>query len=184
MLHPRWWNSKTVSSTWHHGNECTNCPRKVKFTASVIILSSVNCIYLNSKNVFLKGVCACMLSHFCCVPLFATLWTVAHQAPLSMGFSRQESWSKVTCPPPRDLPHPEIEPISLASPALEGGFFTTNATREAPKGSTLLHKQLRVCVLCRHLGLAFWGINKTWPPLSRSFQSGSKPGHKPSYNVM
>ena len=53
---------------------------------------------------------------------FATPWTVARQAPLSMGFSRQEYWSGLPCPPPRDLPKPRIEPMSLA---LAGGFFTT-----------------------------------------------------------
>ena len=50
--------------------------------------------------------CAQSLSH---VRLFATLWTVAHQAPLSMGFSRQEYWSELPCPPPGDLPNPGIE---------------------------------------------------------------------------
>ena len=54
-----------------------------------------------------------------------TPWTVAHQAPLSMGFSKQEHWSGLPFPPPGDLPNPGIEPASLASPALAGGFFTT-----------------------------------------------------------
>ena len=57
------------------------------------------------------------------VRLFATLWAVAHQAPLSMGFSRQEYWSGLPCPPPRGLPDPGIEPMSLISPALVGKFF-------------------------------------------------------------
>ena len=61
-----------------------------------------------------------------------TLWTVAHQVPLSMGFSRQEYWSGLPFPSPEDLSDPEIEPVSLASPALAGGFFTTNATWETP----------------------------------------------------
>ena len=73
----------------------------------------------------------CMLSHFSHVRLFATLWTVAHQAPLSMGFSRQEYWSRVLCPPPGDLPNPGIESMSLKSPALLGRFFTTSSTWEA-----------------------------------------------------
>ena len=60
-----------------------------------------------------------------------TPWTVAHQAPLSMGFSRQECWSGLPCPPPGDLPDPGIEPVSLMSPALAGGSFTTSATWEA-----------------------------------------------------
>ena len=46
------------------------------------------------------------------------------------GFSRQEYWSGLLCPPPGDLPHPGIEPMSLDSPALAGGFFTTSATWE------------------------------------------------------
>ena len=57
-----------------------------------------------------------------CVQLFETPWTVAHQAPLSMEFSRQEYWSGLPFPPPGDLPNSEIE---LVSPALAGGFFTT-----------------------------------------------------------
>ena len=52
----------------------------------------------------------CVLSCFICVQLFVTPWTVAHQAPLSMGFSRQEYWSGLLGPPPRDLPDPGIEP--------------------------------------------------------------------------
>ena len=72
--------------------------------------------------------CYAVLSHLSCVHLFATLWTVAHQAPLSMGFSRQEYWSGLPCPPPGDLPDPGIEPMSLTSPALAGRFFTTSTT--------------------------------------------------------
>ena len=55
----------------------------------------------------------------------ATLWTVACQAPLFMGFPRQEYWSGVPFPSPGDLPNPGTEPTSLASPALAGGFLTT-----------------------------------------------------------
>ena len=63
--------------------------------------------------------------------LKSTLWTVALQVPLSMGFSRQEYWSGLLCPPPGDLPDPGIEPASLLSPALAGGFFITSPTWEA-----------------------------------------------------
>ena len=52
-------------------------------------------------------------------------WTVAHQAPLSMGFPRQEYWSGLICSPPENLPNPEIKPASLMSPALAGRFSTT-----------------------------------------------------------
>ena len=57
-----------------------------------------------------------MLSRFSRVPLFVTPWTIAHQAPLSMGFSRQEYWSGLPCPPTGDPPYSGIE---LMSPALQ-----------------------------------------------------------------
>ena len=59
-----------------------------------------------------------------------TPWTVACQAPLSMGFSRQEYWSGLPCPPPGDLSDPGTEPTSLMSPSLAGRFFTTRANRK------------------------------------------------------
>ena len=71
------------------------------------------------------------LSCFSCVQLFATLWTVAHQAPLSMGLPMQKYWSGLPFPTPGDIPDLEIKPKSLASPALAGGFFTTDATWKA-----------------------------------------------------
>ena len=58
----------------------------------------------------------CVLNHFSCVQLFVTPWAITFQAPLPMEFSRQEYWSGLPCPPPRDLPNPGIE---LASPALQ-----------------------------------------------------------------
>ena len=68
-------------------------------------------------------VCAWSFSH---VQLFETPWTVAHQAPLSMEFFRQEYWSGLPFPPPGDLPNPGIEPKCLASLTLAGAFFTTH----------------------------------------------------------
>ena len=73
---------------------------------------------------------ACMLSHFRCLQLFVTPWTAARQAPLSMGFPRQEYRSGLPRPPPGDLPDPEIKLKSLMSPALAGRFLTTSATWE------------------------------------------------------
>ena len=84
----------------------------------------------------------CMLSHFSCVWLFVTLWTVACQAPLSMGFSMQEYWSGLPCPPPGDLHDPVIEPISPATPALQGDSLPLSHM-----GSPVLH----------------WGILKAVP---------------------
>ena len=60
-----------------------------------------------------------------CVQLFATPWTVARQAPLSMEFLRQEYWSGLPLPSSGYLPVPGIKPMLLASPALAGGFVTT-----------------------------------------------------------
>ena len=71
--------------------------------------------------------CVCMLSHSGHVQLFVTLWIVARQAPLSMGFSRQAYWSGLPFPTPADLPDPGIEPVS---PALAGGFFTADPPGE------------------------------------------------------
>ena len=97
----------------------------------------------------------CLLSHFSHVQLCATQGTVAHQAPLSMGFSRQEYWSGLPCPPAGDLPNPGIEPASLTSLALVGGSLSL-----APPGKTLqhviitkilmryLHLQNLDCILC------------------------------------
>ena len=59
------------------------------------------------------------------VRLFVTAWTVAHQPPLSMEFSRQEYWSWLPLPTPGDLVEPVIEPVSSGSPALVAGFLTT-----------------------------------------------------------
>ena len=63
------------------------------------------------------------LSCFGYVQLFATLWIAAHQAPVSMGFSRQEYWSGLSCPPSGDLPDPGIEPASPSVSCTEGRFF-------------------------------------------------------------
>ena len=62
----------------------------------------------------------------------ATPWTGAHKAPLFMGFSRQEFWSRLPSPSLQDLPDSGIKPTSLISPALASGFFTPSATWEAP----------------------------------------------------
>ena len=63
-----------------------------------------------------------------CVRLFVILWTIARQASLSMGYPKQEYWSGLPFPPPGELPNPGFEPTSLVSPALAGGFFTSNTT--------------------------------------------------------
>ena len=65
-----------------------------------------------------------LLSHFSHVPLFVTLWTIAWQVPLSMGFSRQEYWSGLSCPSPGDLPNPGIEPEFSSAPAFQGDVLS------------------------------------------------------------
>ena len=97
-----------------------------------------------------------MLSHTFCNP-----WTVALQAPLSMGFSRQEYWSGLPCPPSDDLPNPGTEPVSLMSPALASRFFTTSATLEAP--FVIPPPTLKIHILKANLqcdGILRWGLWK------------------------
>ena len=91
-----------------------------------------------------------VLNHFSCVWFFATLWTVAHQAPLSMGFSRPEYWSWSPCPPSGDLPNLGIKPLSLMFPAVSLPL--------APPGKT--HASLcpwkKVCDTKRHSLNTIW----------------------------
>ena len=72
----------------------------------------------------------CVQSHFSRVRLCAALWTVVHQASLSIEFCRQQYWSGFPCPPPGDL-QIQRSKLHLMSPALAGRFLTTNATWEA-----------------------------------------------------
>ena len=128
-------------------------------THSLCIFLSVTFldVYINHKCVFLKMwhasvtfyVCVCVLSSFSRVWLSVTPWTVARQAPLSMGFSRQEHWSGLPCPPPGYLPDPGIK---STSPALAGRFFTTSTTWEV-----LLCMCVCVCVCV----FVYMGIQKS-----------------------
>ena len=97
---------------------------------------------------YMQGVyvCVCMrmcvLSCFSHVQLFATLWTIAHQTPLSMGFSKQEYWNGLPFPSPGDLPSPGIEPVS---PEVVGRFLTT-----VPRGKPMDHLYLTVNTMKNH----------------------------------
>ena len=92
-------------------------------------------------------VCACVRAQsLSCVQLFATPWTIASQAPLSMEFSKQECCSGLPFPPPGDLPNPGIELASPTSPALAGGFFSTMPPGEP---HVLLIKYIRIPIKCR-----------------------------------
>ena len=116
-----------------------------------MFLTKIFKLTLFQLSVFINHICVCVqsLSH---VWLFAAPWTVTHQAPLSIRFSRQEYWNGLPFPTPGDIPDPGIKPASFASPALVGGFFTTNATWEAPT-ITL------VWFTCAVLLLHRWGNN-------------------------
>ena len=87
----------------------------------------------------------CMLSHVSHAWLLVTLLSVTRQAPLSIGFSRQEYWSGLPYSPPGDLPHPGTEPTSLMSPALAGGFFTTEPLRSPSDTEPLSRVWLSHC---------------------------------------
>ena len=93
---------------------------------------------------------------------FATLWTAAHQASLSVGFSRQEYWSGLPCSSPGDLPNRGIKPASPVSLALAGRYFTTSATWEAPLNTLGVFKyQLREALILCHL----WSYHHKLPDL-------------------
>ena len=92
----------------------------------------------------------------------ATPWTVAHQPPLSLGFPRQEYWSGLSCPPPGDLPDAGIEPESLVSPALAGGFFTPEP-RGKPSSPCNTH------FTCRKTQWLRWTFNQNLQPINNSF---------------
>ena len=88
-----------------------------------------------------------LISHSVVSETFATPWTIAHQAPLSMGFPRQEHWSRLPVPSSADFPDPGIKPVS---PVLAGGLFTTE-----PPGKhlwpTALRKQKRALLILSNL---------------------------------
>ena len=81
------------------------------------------------KGMILKDYQFCVLSRFSCVWFFATLWTVAHAAPLSVGFSWPEHWSGLPCPPPEKSYGPRDQTCISYAPALAGRLVTIGATR-------------------------------------------------------
>ena len=128
--------------TWLLATSTTFCRENVSTT------SRTQKIFLRVHWILKYGF-LCVLSHFSYVWLCATLWTVVHQAPLSMGFSRQEYWSGLLCPSPRNISDPGIEPPSLMYAALAGGFFTTSTTWEATDFyDTRINKHFSLAHLC------------------------------------
>ena len=126
---------------------CTS-QKEIKFYQRHRILSEVvihKQPILGIKQLW-KYMCVCILSRFNSVWLFATIWTAAHQVPLSKRFSRQEYLNELPYPPPGDLPNPRIELTSLMSPALASRFFTTSTTWKDLKSPWVLPKIL--CQIC------------------------------------
>ena len=103
-----------------------------------------------------------MPSHFSHVWLFATLWTVARQASLSLGFSRQEYWSGLPCPSPRDLLDPGMEPV------LAGGFFTASGRWEVGWGLNSPTGPLHCCKM--YISLTFQTLSLPLPSFIPLFQ--------------
>ena len=96
---------------------------------------SIHCIYLSTVSVY---------SFQSCLTLCDPMDYIACQAPLSMGFSRQEYWSGLPCPPPVDLPHPGIKPVPPVSPALQADSFLLNHL-----GSPSITYRYIVFILCK-----------------------------------
>ena len=111
-----------------HGNPAQ---QKINIFFKILLPMLVRILFPSLQRIFIlimNGswiLCVCVLSYFSRVWLFATPRTIARQAPLSAGFSRQEYWSGLPFPPPGELPNSGIKPTSPATPALAGRFFTT-----------------------------------------------------------
>ena len=110
-----------------------------------------------------------MLSCFNHVQLLVTPWTIAHQASLSMGFSKQEYWSELPCPTPGDLPDPGIEPMSLMSPALTEAHRIKRHCSKTVRTYSVFHEKQTL-------------INKGghWVPMGRQLYEEKVPGEWPS----
>ena len=114
------------------------CPKSIQLATKFNIRIRVYFIRLMLKN----SLHVYKLSCFSCAWIFATLWTVAHQSPLFMGFSRQEYWSGLPCPPQGNLPDPGIKPTSPAVYCTAGGFFTSESPGKTRK-QLIQHKILK-----------------------------------------
>ena len=127
----------------------TRCCWRCELTDSHYIILIIHCfnVYIKWKliqaqktfNSELSWISkyVCVLSCFSYVWLFATLWAVAHQALLSIKFSRQESWTELPFPSPGDFPDPGIKPMSLISPALQVGSLPGKVVPPGKKWNTL-----------------------------------------------
>ena len=116
------YHSFLKQSIQHHSNPSLYSNHKRwRSWSQMVLWRPTRSFRTNTKKDVLFITCVCVLSHFSHVWPFATLWTVARQAPLFLDLFRQEYWSELPCPPPGDLPDSGIEHMSLISPALGGG---------------------------------------------------------------
>ena len=120
-------------------------------------------------------VCVCVLTH---VWLFAAPWTLAHQAPLSMEFSRKEYWNGLPLPTSGDLPNPGIKPKSPMSIPLAGRFFTTNTIWEGSLNSQQLFK----CIVPTNKHKKSYCLYEGWVQeyfefVKRIFENGKEGDH-------
>ena len=115
--------------SWVRARMSTPAPSFAHSYCSIASLLSLQCVchilWLCMIISDYPSCCCCLVTKSC---LFVTPWTLAHQAPLSMGFPREEHWSGLPFPSSRDLPYPGIKHTPLA---LSGGFLTTEAPQEA-----------------------------------------------------
>ena len=123
-----------------------NCLNQGKESWKEQAKQSPGCTYGHEQLLLLC--CYCLDTQL----LFATPWTVAHQAPLSMGFSRQEYWSGLPFPSLGDLPNPGIKPMSTA---LSGGFFTTKPPEKPHEQLIFLKTRVRNTFTHRALDTVF-----------------------------
>ena len=102
---------------------------------------------------YMVYVYVCVLSCFSCARLSATLWTVAHRAPLCMGFSRQEYWSGLPCPPPGDSSQSRDQICVSCVSCLTSGFFTTSTTG---KSSMCIYVCIYLCGIWMCVHICIW----------------------------
>ena len=119
-------------------------PRWMEGLCLVYLQHPSQCWTVNAQTIFYEGMRACVCSVM--FDSFATTRTVARQAALSIGFFRQEYWSRLPFPSPGDHSNSEIEPVCPESPALAGKFFTT-----LHLGSTHERINTIICQVCLHL---------------------------------
>ena len=123
------WNQGELEATYQKSYRCFKSPR-VFGTSLVVQWRRLQCRDADMGSISGLGTkisyCCCLVAQSC-LTLFVIPWTVAHQAPLSIEFPRQEYWSGLPCPPPGVLPHSGIEPVS---PALAGRSLTAELLGE------------------------------------------------------